>query len=101
MFADDDRSKIASHSGIIVDLLHLVRILRAEYAAQSELLGLTLELNRGLQEKLARGSDRYLSLLAQHRALMSGRTNAEERQALDEDLSIAGQAPIVELERAA
>lgn len=80
----DDREKVSSLARTLVDLLRLVQTLRAEYAALSELMGIALESNRDLEKQLARARDRYLSLLAQHRALISGRTNAEERQAIDE-----------------
>jgi len=52
---------------------HLQEAVRAavEFAAEAD-------------RKYSRVRTRYLELLAQHRALVSGRTNAEERQAIDE-----------------
>jgi len=82
-------AKVGSMSRTIVDLLRLVRTLRAEYTALSEVLGIALEMLRESDRQLKAARDRYLSLLAQHRALISGRTNAEERQKIDETHQLA------------
>ena len=76
----------------IVDLLRLVRTLREEYAALSMVLGVALDLVRDHERHVTASRERYLWLLAQHRALMTGRTNAEERQDIDESATLA-EAP--------
>lgn len=76
--------EVASQARTIVDLLRLVRTLREEYAALSMVLGLALELMHDDQRKFKATDERYLWLLAQHRALMTGRTNAEERHDIEE-----------------
>jgi hypothetical protein len=53
---------------------------------------MTLELKREGDRQLEAAQHRYLWLLAQHRALMSGRSNAEERQDLDETITGAPKA---------
>ena len=80
----DQTQKIASMSRTIVDLLRLVRTLRGEYNALSLVCGEALTLAHEQDRQMKAARERYLSLLAQHRALMSGRTNAEERQTLEQ-----------------
>lgn len=84
--------RVGALSRIVIDLLRLIRTLREEYAALSGLLGMTLELKREGDRQLEAAQHRYLWLLAQHRALMSGRSNAEERQDLDETITGAPKA---------
>ena len=90
--ADQQAEKIASMSRTIVDLLGLVRVLREEYCALSEVFSISLDMARQTDRQLEAARQRYLWLLAQHRALMSGRTNAEERQAIEESDSEQTQA---------
>lgn len=101
----DQAGKIASQARIIVDLLRLVRTLRSEYEGLSLVLSVSLEQGREQDRRIASSRERYLSLLAQHRALMSGRTHAEERQALEgaEDAAVwaLGEQRLAETERAA
>lgn len=57
---------------------------RSERECLQEVVRVAVEFAAEADRKYCRVQARYLDLLAQHRALVSGRTNAAERQAIDE-----------------
>ena len=63
----------ANLAPLVVDLIRLVRVLRAEYAAAAELLGLALGQVRTLSDELDRVRRRYHALLDERRAERKGR----------------------------
>jgi hypothetical protein len=58
----------ANLAALVVDLIRQVRILKAEYAAAAELLGLALDQIRDLSRELDRVRERYHALLDERRA---------------------------------
>jgi hypothetical protein len=73
-----DRAHLAR---LVVDLLRLVKTLRAEYRACSELLSLTLGMLREREIEIDRVRERYHALLDERRAERRQRPATPERPA--------------------